>query len=152
MTDELTIRELARFAAGELPPPRARQVERLLDEAAAAPAALDRADRALRELVEAPPPARAVLAARRAVAEQLRPTPAREIMTLDEVAEFLRLGPDEMDEVADELPAFELAGRLRVRRARLIEWIEHRERRYAAGRAQSQVARLLSGRFGKGVA
>ena len=66
-------------------------------------------------------------------------------MTLDEVAEFLRVSLEELGEVVGELPAFELAGRVRVRRTKLIEWIEKRERAYARGRIESEVAGILAG-------
>lgn len=54
-----------------------------------------------------------------------------EIMTLAEVASFLRLSEKEMAEVAEELPAFELAGKVLVRRERLMTWISEREGKYA---------------------
>jgi hypothetical protein len=65
-------------------------------------------------------------------------------MTLDEVAEFLRISLDELEEVVTELPAFEVAGQLRVRRARLLEWVEARERAYRRSSAQSEVARAFA--------
>jgi hypothetical protein len=36
-------------------------------------------------------------------------------MTLGEVAEFLRVPPDALAEVAEDLPAFEIGGQVRVR-------------------------------------
>ena len=94
--------------------------------------------------------ARAVLAARRAVSRVLRRPHTPEVMTLDEVAAFLRVGPDELAEVVELLPAFELAGRIRVRRARLIEWIEQRERDYTRQATGSWAARAAGEEFQQG--
>ena len=66
-------------------------------------------------------------------------------MTLAEVAEFLRVSPDALAEVMEELPAFEVGGQVRVRRARLVEWVAERERNYARSRAESEVAHALAG-------
>ena len=71
-------------------------------------------------------------------------------MTLDEVAAFLRLSDAQLDEVVEELPAFELGGQLRVRRQRLIEWLQQRERDYARQAAGSWAAQALSDEFDKG--
>ena len=57
---------------------------------------------------------------------------------------------DELDEIAEELPAFELAGRLRVRRQRLMEWIEHREQSYARGATATMAGRAATGWLGEG--
>ena len=66
-------------------------------------------------------------------------------MTLNEAAGFLRISVDDLEDVVTDLPAFEVGGKIRVRRAALLEWIEQRERAYARGRAESQVARLVAG-------
>ena len=88
-----------------------------------------------------------VLNTRRALSAQVRGAHAPELMTLDEVAEFLRITLDNLEEIVLELPAFELAGQLRVRRSKLLEWVEAREHAWAASSAQSQVARILSDTF-----
>ena len=98
------------------------------------------------------PPAAAVLAARRAIAAEIRQADLAEVMTLEEVAAFLRIDPDDLGEILAELPAFELAGRVRVRRERLIEWIRRRERDYARKAAASWAANAIRGGAGKGVA
>ena len=114
--------------------------------------ALTRADTALGRVTPHQPSAAAMLDARRAIADEVRGPQAGEIMTLDEVAAFLQLEEQQMDEVADELPAFELAGQIRVRRSKLMAWIEQRERDYARQTAASWVTQTTRGRFGKGVA
>ena len=52
----------------------------------------------------------------------------------------------------NDWPAFELAGQIRVRRAKLVEWIERRERDFTRQSAASWAARATAGAFGKGVA
>jgi len=73
-------------------------------------------------------------------------------MTLSEVAEFLRIGPEEMNDIIGTLPAFEIAGRLRVRREKLMEWVQEKERGYTRANIQSEVSRILSGRFTREIA
>jgi len=135
--------ELAAFAAGD-----AEHLGRHVRACAACRerlAVLERVDRDLRLLPRPEPSAGAVLAARRAVTRETRGTGGPEVMTLDEVAEFLRVPPDALADVVGELPAFEVGGQVRVRRARLVEWIAERERAYTRGRAESEVARALAG-------
>jgi hypothetical protein len=151
----VTYEELAALAAGDLDPARADEV---IAHAAACErcsrrlAALRRADGVLASLPRLAPPAPAVLAAGRALAEATCGGPQPEIMTLDETAAFLRISADELGEIIEELPAFELAGRIRVRRSRLIEWIARREAAYARDAAASRVARVTADRFEEGVA
>jgi len=107
----------------------------------------DELDLLLREIRPPPLSAGGLLRVRRAVSDRVRGGRAPEVLTLEEVADYLRIDGSDLPEVLDELPAFELAGRLRVRRARLIEWIEHRERSWTHGATARTV-----GRTGKGVA
>ncbi len=152
MNCQVAYEELAALAAGDLD--RARQAELRghlsgCERCGGRLAALRAADAALAALPwEAPPPV-AVLAARRAISQLTRAQPS-EIMTLEEVGEFLRLTPPQMEEVVEALPAFELAGQILVRRARLIEWIAARERDYARQAAASRVARAGANRIGAG--
>ena len=55
------------------------------------------------------------------------PIEVPEIMTPAQVCDFLQLTPDKFDEVVERLPGFEIAGELRFRRTRIVEWIERRE-------------------------
>ena len=147
MDCHVTYEELAALAAGDLDAARAAEIERHRATCEACRrrlAALRSADAALGALSRYDPPAGAVLRARRALSRELRGAREPEILTLDEVAELLRISLDELEEVVLELPAFELAGQLRVRRSRLLEWVEAREHAYARSSAQTEVARLLS--------
>jgi hypothetical protein len=139
--------QLARFAAGELDSEEARTIEEHMGSCGACRRrleALEEADAALSALQRMEPSASAVLNTRRLLSREIRPAEEPEIMTLDDVADFLRISLDELEEVVLELPAFELAGQLRVRRSKLVEWVEARERSYARSRAETEVARILS--------
>jgi len=141
---DVTYEELAAMTAGDLDAGRARVIREHLpgcDRCRRRLAALEQADDALGALRPAGPSPAAVLAARRAIGEEIRPIRGDEIMTLSEAAAFLRIDEDEVGEILDELPAFELAGRVRIRRSRLIEWIAQRERDYTRRRAASWAAR-----------
>jgi hypothetical protein len=144
---DVAYEELSWLAAGELSPERAQEIEA---HAAACEAcrrrleALGSLDSTLGELPRFEPPTDTVLRTRRALSQEVRAADAPELMTLDEVADYLRIGLDELEEIVLDLPAFELAGQLRVRRSRLVEWIEARERAWASTSTQSEFARILS--------
>ena len=62
-----------------------------------------------------------------------------EIMTLEEVAAYLQVALDDLEVELETLPVFDIGGKLRVRRCRLTEWIEERERRARSRRALSLI-------------
>ena len=153
MTCEVTYERLAAFAAGDLDAGGEAEMRQHVGGCARCRErleALRNADAALAALPPVEPPAATVLTVRRLLAEATREAATREIMTLDEVAEFLRVAPEQLGEVVEELPAFELAGQVRVRRERLIEWIGQRERAYARHTAASWVARAVATPFSTG--
>ena len=63
-------------------------------------------------------------------AERVRAQPPA-IMTLPEVAEYLRVGQTEARRIAYEIPHFQIAGLLRFRREMVERWIDGQERRAA---------------------
>lgn len=143
----VTREELACLSAGDLTPERARAVRTHVATCGACRSqleAIERLDAALALLPHAEPPSSALLNVRRAVSQELRGSGAPEVMTLDEAAAFLRISLDDLEELILELPAFELAGQLRIRRSRLIEWVTARERAYSLASAQSEVAHILA--------
>lgn len=79
--------------------------------------ARDRVRRALHEAVELE-------------AERVRAQPPA-IMTLWEVAEYLRVGEPEARRIAYGIPHFQIAGQLRFRREMVERWIETQERQAA---------------------
>ena len=155
MRCDVQYEELSRFAAGEIEAERTRELEEHLggcQECRGRVRALGNLEAVLRALPRIEPSSRAILNARRALSHELRGGGTREIMTLEEVADYLRMSLDDLEEILGGLPAFELAGQIRVRRDRLIEWIEQREFVYVRRNIESSLARAWSGEFGKGVA
>jgi len=144
---------LAQFAAGDMDAAEISDAEAHIlqcPECRRRLEAVRTADAALCLLKRAEPSAKALLATRRLISEEIRVPQPSEIMTLDDVAEFLRIGPAEMEEIAEEFPAFELAGEIRIRRAKLLDWIEHRERQYLRQTIESRTARISRTAFQKG--
>lgn len=147
MNCEITYEELSAYGSGDLEPERTRILQDHLARCTRCRgrmAALQTGDSALRALTAQPPPVRALGNAWSRIAAEIARDRGHEIMTLEEVAAFLRIAPQDLDSVIDELPAFELAGYIRVRRTRLLQWIEERERRHARHIAESELARALS--------
>jgi hypothetical protein len=130
------------FLDGEMAPETARHLgecpdcQRLL-------ASLKDCERTLVELGSDTPPADALLRVQRRVRLDLGIAKEREILTLEEAADFLRLEPDELAEVLDDLPWFELAGRIRFRRQALLDWVRARERECARERLSRNLQREL---------
>lgn len=150
MSCDVTYEDLSRFESGELDADRAREIQAHAEDCVTCRrrlAALGSLDEALSGWPRHEPSAGAVLQAHRALSAEVRGRREPELMTLDEVAEFLRITLDELEEIVLELPCFELAGQLRVRRSRLIEWVESRERAWSASSARSEVATILSDTF-----
>ncbi len=153
MTCNVTYDELAAFAANDLSPARREAVELHLGKCATCRRRLDalrRADSALRQLNHLEPSPEAVRDAREAFRGHAASLPPPEIMTLDDVARYLHVPLDDVRAMWDELPAFELAGRIRVRRAKLMEWIDERERAYRRCAAEDQVVHGLADLFVEG--
>lgn len=155
MDCDVTYEQLAALAAGDLSDVVADQISGHVETCRQCRdrlTALARADAVLAGLRPERPSAEAVVSVRRGLAEAIRSAEPAEIMTLDEVAEFLRVTPEQLGEVIEELPGFELAGQVRFRRTRLIEWVEQRERDYTRKATESWAARYAADPFGKGVA
>ena len=155
MSCEITYEDLAAFASEDLEPARQNTIR---DHVLACPdcrrrlATLDRADGLLASVSPVAPAPSAILAARRAFSDVTRGLQTREIMTLEETALFLRITPEQLGEIVEELPAFELAGQIRVRRTRLTEWIQQRERLFSRQLTESWAARASVHRIGTGAA
>lgn len=137
MKCSIAFEELSAWLAGDLDASRQRHLSEHLDtcdRCRARLGQLHRLDGGLGQLPRHEPSPGALLALRRRLNGHLRPAALPEIMTLPEVAQYLRIGPEQLAEVADELPAFELAGQVRVRRESLEQWVQQREQNYTAGR------------------
>lgn len=142
----LSDEELSAYSAGDMPPPRADVIEphvRGCPHCQRRLEALRSVDQLLTQLGRRHLPDGSADRVINSICRQLQP--AAEIMTLREVAQFLRISLEELEEGLDELPAFELGGQIRIRRERLLAWIEQQERTYVRTNMQSQVARLRRG-------
>lgn len=136
---------LARYAAGELAPSRSDRIAahvKKCPECALRLESLRTVDLALDGLARVEPPAAAIHRVRRALGDEIRGRKDPEIMTMDEVAAFLRVSPAAMAQVMADLPVFEIGGELRARRTRVIEWIEECEQSHVQSRTASAVARM----------
>jgi hypothetical protein len=142
----MTYEDLARYAAGDL---AAEDAARVREHAAACAhcsrrlGRLRQTDALLAGIASAAPPVDALLATRKALRAEIMGPQTPEVMTLEQVADYLQIAPEELDEALWDLPAFEVAGRLRVRRSQLAEWMQKRERAFAAARTSSEVSHIL---------
>jgi len=155
MKCEITYDELALFDAEEVAGERADELKGHVASCPECRRRLDdirEADSLVKGLRRHGPSPEALLETRRALSREVRGRGDPEIMTLEEAAGFLRVSATELDVEDWGLPVFEIGGRLRVRRTRLIEWIENRERAFVRGSVASHVASVVGGDFGKGVA
>ncbi len=155
MTCDISYDELAAYAAGDLDADRAAAIREHAagcQECQGRIEALQLTDQLLAAAKPTPPPAEALLNTRRALAGATRQAPQSEIMTLEDVAEYLKISAEDLNDIVDDLPAFELAGNIRVRRTRLLDWIEQRERAYRSSAAASWSAHASIDAFNQGVA
>ena len=147
MSCSLTYEELAEYTAGDALPRRAVEIAAHLEQCAECRRRIQvlwGADESLRAYAHEALPEGAALEAWRAIAQEAQARDP-EIMKLDDVAVFLRVPLDSLERVVGDLPTFEVGGHIRVRRTKLMEWIEQRERRHKMVIAQSQLAHVLAG-------
>jgi hypothetical protein len=135
---------LSAFEAGELPEPREKQVRQHAKDCAECSRllrAMRAATRTVAAIEDPPPPQRITLQVMSTPALRLdaESSDAPEIMTPKDLASFLRLSPDDLEEVIALIPGFEIAGRLRFRKERVLEWIEAREKQREQNLAYSQL-------------
>lgn len=155
MACNVTYEELSAWKAGDLPASKAQRIAAHTAACAACRAKLDmlnEVDLILRSQPAPVPSADALLAARHRLTEVTGAGNTSEIMTIDEAARFLRLTPEQMGELIEELPAFELAGQIRIRRQKLLEWVKQREQSYTREIAARWTAQTADWLAKKGVA
>jgi hypothetical protein len=148
MACNTSFENLAAFADGDLPEGQTDEFRRHVagcEFCTARLTALRRMDGDLQALGRFEPSADSLLRVRRAVGSVLGRRVLPEIMTPEEVAQFLRVERNEVGDVLAEVPAFEIAGRVRVRRDRLLAWLAERERTFARQTLESEVSGILSG-------
>lgn len=155
MTCESNDELLAQYAAGETEAGERQKLVRHLARCEACServAALQQVDRALRTLRPRLPGAGVLRSVRQAIAQETRRAVQNEIMTLDEVAAYLRIPTADLEEFVEDLPAFEVAGQVRVRREQLTEWVGEREGEYARKTTASWLSGAKATRLSEGVA
>ena len=62
---------------------------------------------------------------------RIRNAPPKPIMTLPEIADYLRMTPEIIEEHLDDIPCFEFGGKLLFRKEAVDGWIKIREKNYA---------------------
>ena len=62
---------------------------------------------------------------------RIRNAPPKPIMTLPEIADYLRMKPEIIEEHLGDIPCFEFGGKLLFRKEAVDEWIRNREKNYA---------------------
>jgi hypothetical protein len=69
------------------------------------------------------------------------------VLDINDLADYLRVGPEVLETYVEEIPHFELGGRLLFRRVAVENWIAEREqsRALAAGPSRWRSAQVLSG-------
>jgi len=65
-----------------------------------------------------------------AIAPKPRRTAFGPVMDVDELAEYLRVGQDTLDIYLEEIPCFELGGKILFRQKSVEQWIEEREKSF----------------------
>lgn len=104
---------------------------------------LKQGDAALASLGQLPVPAGILNQARAEITTGSGLETLSEIMTLNEVAAFLKIDSRVLGDLVEQLPLFELAGNLRIRRQALLDWIRERERDFARTHLQGELSRRL---------
>jgi hypothetical protein len=65
------------------------------------------------------------------------------VMDSEELAEFLRVSMDILEQYIEEIPCFELGGKLLFRKESIEQWIAERERDFGFQKLESEVNRIL---------
>ncbi len=142
--------QLIQFADGELDAAQSAAVREHLGECAECARAwrsIAAADQAIGKWFAGPAPG-VIRTVERSLTEELHrrvPAMEAEIMTVEEVADYLKIAPEEVAELLPELPLFELAGKLRIRRGRLLQWIEECEAVYRREKVASWTRQVALG-------
>lgn len=65
------------------------------------------------------------------------------VMDIEEVADFLRVEKQTVEESLDEIPCFELGGHLLFRKKSIEEWIEDKEKSFGVQMWEPDIDRML---------
>lgn len=147
MDCERCMERLSEYEAREFPPAESEAVRRHLESCEACRRqreGLARLMEAVDTLPEEEPPESVSFAVRREVDRLLAPglASAPEIMTIEELARYLRVPVEALEEELTTLPAFEVAGELRFRKDRVAEWIRRREDDHVREMASAEIGAM----------
>ena len=135
---------LSEFESGELTEEQAAQVHEHVEqcnECSELLKALEVSTELVCELTDEEPPRSMSLRVLGKVDEMLAPdlTEAPDILTPELLARFLGISLEQLEDDIHLIPGFEIAGQLRFRKERVIEWIEERERDRERQRVYRQI-------------
>ena len=75
--------------------------------------------------------------------DQIRNAPPKPVMTITEVADYLRVTPEIVEDRLGEIPCFEFGGKLLFRKEALDEWIQIREKYYSGEVIEFELKKTL---------
>lgn len=141
---------LSEFQAGELEGARSAQVEAHLEQCAECRKELESYDR-LDDLVKGMKKHEASDDAVIAVTSFVSDVPASvqprtefgPVLDIEDLAEYMRVTSDVIDEYLEEIPCFEFGGKILFRKTSIEEWIERRENDFGFQRLDAEVNRIL---------
>lgn len=108
---------------------------------------LDRIDNLAKQLPRHIPGADVTLKIKKAIYKQLpaqRRTEFGPVLDMDELAEFLRVSKETIEEYFDEIPSFELGGKILFLRKSVEAWIEAKEGNFGFAMKWSKGNRFLN--------
>lgn len=155
MTCDIRLEQLSALLAGELDVTQTQVLRQHIERCPACAtlaARLQDIDQQFRSAVDQPVPPEAARRARQAMHAAVQRQPTPEIMTLDEVGQCLRLTPSQLAQILEQLPSFSVAGEVRIRRDRLMQWVKDQEQQAFRDRVRSQAARSIRMAFEQGIA
>ncbi|MFC1582154.1 zf-HC2 domain-containing protein [Planctomycetota bacterium] len=145
--------QLSEYQAGDLREDISRAIEEHLGECpecAAELAAFDKLDNLVDKLAQLEPAAETILNIKNQTVfkmpEVTRKTEFGPVMDMAELADFMRVSIEAVEESIDELPCFEFGGKILFRRKSIEEWLEHKERDHGFSKLESDVNSILAGK------
>lgn len=141
---------LSEFQAGELDETKSAQVEEHLEGCAECRdelASYDRLDDLVKGMKQYEPSDDAVMAVKSFAADSALVTQQRvefgPVLDIEDLAEYLRVTPEAIDEYLDEIPCFEFGGKVLFRKLSIEQWVERRENEYSFQRLDAEVNMIL---------
>jgi len=155
MTCEIRLEQLSALMAGDLDAAEAQSLRQHIGQCPVCAAAVERLqeiDKKVRAAADRSVPLEIIQRTRQVIHAAVRQPPLPEILTLDEVGQYVRLTPSQLGQMLEHLPSFTVAGEVRIRRDRLTQWIKDQEQQAVRDRVRSQAARSIRMAFEQGIA